>query len=121
MKTLLIATIIAMSASLASAECAWVLWNQHAGSSSLQRRILAWPDQEERLTRGTMAAEHHALVQAMGVNRDNLSTSMKGLECKGLIRVQRTLEGKAEAIVLTSRGRTQAEVVKKERIGLCPR
>jgi hypothetical protein len=42
MKTLLTAIIIAMSASLALAECAWVLWNQHAGSSSLLGSYGSW-------------------------------------------------------------------------------
>jgi DNA-binding MarR family transcriptional regulator len=68
--------------------------------SRLQRRILAWLDQEERRTRGTMSADHHALVQAMGVDKGNLSTSLKGLERKGLIRVHRRPGGKAQSVDL---------------------
>jgi DNA-binding MarR family transcriptional regulator len=47
--------------------------------------------------------------------------ALKALERKGLIRVERIPGGKAEAIDLTPAGRTQAEVMNKERIGLCPR
>ena len=88
--------------------------------SRMQRRILAWLEKEDQRTRSTMSVEHRALALAMGVDKGNLSTSLKGLERKNLIRVQRTPGGKAEAIDLTPRGRTQAEVVNKERISLCP-
>jgi hypothetical protein len=57
--------------------------------SRLQRRILAWLDQEDRRLRGTMSAEHRALVLAMGGDEGNPSTSLQGLERKGLIRVHR--------------------------------
>ena len=68
--------------------------------SRLQRRILAWLDLQERRTHGTMSAEHRTLVLAMGVDKGNLSTSLQGLERKGLIRIQRTPGGKAESIDL---------------------
>jgi DNA-binding MarR family transcriptional regulator len=68
--------------------------------SQLQRRILAWLDQEERRTRGTASAEHRALVRAMAVDKGNLSRSLQGLERKGLIRVYRTPGGKAESVDL---------------------
>ena len=68
--------------------------------SRLQRRILAWLDQEERRTRGTMAASHQALVQAMGTDKGNLSHSLANLEAKGLMRVNRTPGGKAESVEL---------------------
>jgi hypothetical protein len=58
--------------------------------SCQQRRILAWLDQEERRTCVTVSTEHRALAQAMGVDKGNLNTSLKGLERKGLIRVHRT-------------------------------
>jgi len=74
--------------------------------SRLQRRILAWLDMQERRTRGAMSAEHRALVLAMGVDKGNLSTSLKGLERKGLIKINRTRGGKAESIdVLSARQR----------------
>lgn len=68
--------------------------------SQLQRRILAWLVAHEQRFKGTMAARHQALVLAMGVDKGNLSTSLQGLERKGLIRVQRTPGGKAESIDL---------------------
>jgi DNA-binding MarR family transcriptional regulator len=76
--------------------------------SALQRRILAWLWAEERRTRGTMAASHQALVQALvaqGFDKGNLSTSLKGLEAKRLITITRTPGGRAQAVDLTPAGR----------------
>jgi DNA-binding MarR family transcriptional regulator len=81
--------------------------------SRLQRRILAWLLAEEQRTRGTMAADHRDLVRALAHDKGNLSTSLKGLEQKGLIRIHRTPGGKAEAIALTAEGGERAEVVNK--------
>jgi DNA-binding MarR family transcriptional regulator len=68
--------------------------------SRLQRRILAWLAVEERRRIGQGAAHHRALVQAMGVDKGNLSRSLKGLERKGLIYVHRSEGGRAEAVNL---------------------
>jgi DNA-binding MarR family transcriptional regulator len=76
--------------------------------SRLQRRILSWLVAEDQRLRGTMAAEHQALVQAMvalGVDKGNLSTSLKSLEAKGLVTTTRTPGGKAKAVDLTREGR----------------
>jgi DNA-binding MarR family transcriptional regulator len=76
--------------------------------SRLQRHVLAWLDEEERRTRGTMAASHPDLVRALvaqGYDKGNLSTSLKGLEAKGLVTIARTPGGKAEAVDLTAAGR----------------
>ena len=73
--------------------------------SRLQRRILAWLLAEAQRTRGTMAASHQELVQALAHDKGNLSTSLKGLERKGLIRIHRTSGGHAEAVDLTAEGR----------------
>jgi DNA-binding MarR family transcriptional regulator len=81
--------------------------------SRLQRRILAWLLAEHQRTRGPMAAAHQDLVRALAHHRGNLSTSLKGLERKGLIRLQRSPGGKAEAMDLTAEGRQQAEVLNK--------
>jgi DNA-binding MarR family transcriptional regulator len=75
--------------------------------SRLQRRILTWLAQEARRTRGTMAASHQDLVRVMATDKGNLSTSLKGLEAKGLITIARTPGGKAEAVDLTPEGRTR--------------
>jgi DNA-binding MarR family transcriptional regulator len=45
-----------------------------------------------------------ALV-ARGVDKGNVSTSLKGLEAKGLITITRTPGGRAEAVDLTREGR----------------
>jgi DNA-binding MarR family transcriptional regulator len=76
--------------------------------SRLQHRILVWLVAENQRTRGTMAASHADLVHALGHDKSNLSTSLKGLEAKGLIHIARTTGGKAEAVDLTPEGRQRA-------------
>ena len=76
----------------------------------LQRRILAWLVAEDRRLRGTMAASHADLalaLVALGFDKGNVSTSLKGLEAKGLIRITRTPGGRAEAVDLTAEGRNR--------------
>ena len=75
--------------------------------SRLQRYILTWLATEEARTRGTMAADHRDLVEAMAHDKGNLSTSLKGLEAKGLVTITRTPGGRAEAVDLTAEGRNQ--------------
>jgi DNA-binding MarR family transcriptional regulator len=82
--------------------------------SHLQRRILTWLVAEDVRTRGTMAASHQDLVRALAHHPGNLSTSLKGLEAKGLVRIARTPGGKAEAVDLTAEGRARAEVLNKD-------
>ena len=79
----------------------------HERLSQLQRRILAWLVAEDQQTRGTMAASHEDLVRmlvALGFDKDNVSTSLKGLAAKGLVTIARTPGGESEAVDLTSRG-----------------
>jgi DNA-binding MarR family transcriptional regulator len=76
--------------------------------SRLQRRILAWLVAEEQRTRGTMRASHETLVHALvalGFDKGNVSTSLKGLAAKGLVTIARTPGGRAEAVDLTPAGR----------------
>jgi DNA-binding MarR family transcriptional regulator len=83
----------------------------HEGLSRQQRRILAWLVAEDRLLRGTMAASHQNLVHALvawGVDKGNVSTSLKGLKAKGLVTITRTPGGRAEAVDLTAEGRNRA-------------
>jgi DNA-binding MarR family transcriptional regulator len=75
--------------------------------SRLQRRILVWLVAEDERTRGTMAASHQYLVHAVGGDKGKVSTSLKGLERKGLIRIHRTSGGHAEAVDLTLEGRNR--------------
>ena len=75
--------------------------------SRLQRRILAWLLAEDQRTKGTMSASHQDLVRvlvALGFDKGNVSTSLKGLEAKGLVRLARTPGGRAEAVDLTAEG-----------------
>ena len=75
--------------------------------SRLQRRILAWLVAHEQRFKGTMAASHQDLARTLAHDKGNLSTSLKGLERKGWVRITRTSGGKAEAVDLTPKGRTQ--------------
>jgi hypothetical protein len=64
--------------------------------SRLQRCILAWLVTEDVRLRGTMRASHEDLVRALvalGVDKGNVSTSLKGLKVKGLVTTARTLGG----------------------------
>jgi DNA-binding MarR family transcriptional regulator len=81
----------------------WTMAHEHL--SRLQRRILAWLAAEDQRTRGTMAASHEDLVQALAHDKGNLSHSLKGLEAKGLVHITRMPGGKAEAVDLTPEGR----------------
>jgi DNA-binding MarR family transcriptional regulator len=47
-------------------------------------------------------------VQALAHDKGNLSTSLKGLEVKGLVRITRTPGGHAQAVDLTPEGRERA-------------
>jgi predicted MarR family transcription regulator len=63
-----------------------------------------------KVVRGTMAASHEDLVCALvarGVDKGNISTSLKGLEAKGLVTITRTPGGRAEAVDLTPEGRNR--------------
>lgn len=73
--------------------------------SYLQRRILAWLQAHEQRTRGTLSASYSELVQALGHDKGNLSHSLVNLEAKGLVRMNHTTGGKAEALDLTPQGR----------------
>jgi DNA-binding MarR family transcriptional regulator len=79
--------------------------------SRLQHRILAWLLTENQRTRGTMAAEHQALVRALAHHQGNLSSSLRNLEAKGLVTLAKTPGGKIAAVDLTGAGRAQAELL----------
>jgi hypothetical protein len=51
--------------------------------SLLQRRILVWLLAEDQRTRGTMRASHQDLARALGHDKGNLSTSLKGAGGEG--------------------------------------
>jgi DNA-binding MarR family transcriptional regulator len=79
--------------------------------SRLQRHILVWLLAEDQRLRGMVVPAHQDLVRALvaqGFDKGNVSTSLKGLEAKGLVRIERTTGGKAEAMNLTPEGRNRA-------------
>jgi DNA-binding MarR family transcriptional regulator len=79
--------------------------------SRLQRRILAWLWVHEQRVKGSMAADHRDLGQALGHDKSNVSISLKGLATKGLVTITRTPGGKAEAVDLTIEGRNRVALL----------
>jgi DNA-binding MarR family transcriptional regulator len=74
-----------------------------------QARLMAWlAAEEEQRTRGTMAASYAELVRTLAHEKGNLSHSLANLEAKGLVRMNRTPGGKAEALDLTPQGQKLA-------------
>jgi DNA-binding MarR family transcriptional regulator len=67
----------------------------------------SWPGSRPKTSArgGTMAASHMDLVKALAHDKGNLSTSLKGLEAKGLVTIARPLGGMAQAVDLTVEGR----------------
>jgi len=51
--------------------------------SRLQHRLLAWLLAEDRRLRGTMAASHQDLVQALAHDKGNLSANLRNDEERG--------------------------------------
>jgi DNA-binding MarR family transcriptional regulator len=54
-----------------------------------------------------MAASHQDLVQALAHDKGNLSHSLGNLEAKVLVTITQTPGGRAEAVDLTTEGRTR--------------
>jgi DNA-binding MarR family transcriptional regulator len=54
-----------------------------------------------------VSASHPDLGRALAHDKGNLSTSLKGLEAKGLVTIIRTPGGRAEAVTLTPEGRNR--------------
>jgi DNA-binding MarR family transcriptional regulator len=75
--------------------------------SHLQRRILTWLAAEERRTRGTMSASHQAMARAMAHHKGILSTSLRNLEAKGLVKITHTPRGQGRSHRLDT-GRARA-------------
>lgn len=76
--------------------------------SALQRHILAWLQAHEQRTRGTMSASYAELVQHLAHDKGNLSHSLRNLEAKGLVRLNCTPGGQAQAIDLSPEGQQLA-------------
>jgi hypothetical protein len=60
---------------------------------------------------GTISPGPGPLV-ARGADKGNVSTSLKGLEAKGLVTITRTPGGRAEAVDLTAEGRPRVAALR---------
>jgi len=70
--------------------------------SRLQKRILAWLEQETIRTKGSVSPGHFDLVKALSdEHHHSISRTLKNLEAKKLITVGRTPGGTAEYVNLT--------------------
>ena len=69
--------------------------------SRLQKRILAWLEQEYIRSKGSVSPGNQDLVKALSdIDKVSISRTLKNMEAKGLISVGRTPGGKAEYLVL---------------------
>ena len=73
--------------------------------SRLQRQILQCLMAAYRWTQGGPLLGHSELVEALGCDTSNIGHSLRTLEARGLIGINRTLGGQAHAVNLTSEGR----------------
>jgi DNA-binding MarR family transcriptional regulator len=76
--------------------------------SRLQRHILKYLMADYRRTQGGTLLGHYELVQALGRDKSNVSHSLRTLEARGLIVIDRTPGGQANTVHLTSEGRNLA-------------
>lgn len=76
--------------------------------SRLQRRILRYVYEAEARSEWSVSPSHYDLVRALGSNKGTISISLRNLESKGLVHVNRTQGGKAESVWLTPEGKKRA-------------
>lgn len=76
--------------------------------SRLQRHILKCLRAEYRRAHGGTILGHDELVRALGRDKSNVSHSLRTLEARGLIVINRTAGGQANMVHLTSEGRNLA-------------
>ena len=68
--------------------------------SHLQRRILAWIEAEYIRTKGSVAPGNRQFIEVLSdIDKTSISRTLKNMEAKGLISVDRTPGGKAEYLV----------------------
>ena len=79
--------------------------------SRLQHHILRWLLADHQRTRGMMASSHAELVKALGGDKGNISHSLRTLEARGWIVLERTRGGRAEALTLTPAGLDKASEI----------
>jgi DNA-binding MarR family transcriptional regulator len=76
--------------------------------SQLQTRILRWVAVDAQRTRGVVASSHQELVRALKSDKGNISHSLRTLEARGWLVMDRSAEGKAESLRLTPEGQKWA-------------
>jgi DNA-binding MarR family transcriptional regulator len=72
--------------------------------SRLQKPMLRWLLADHQRTRGVLASSHEELIKALGGDKGNISHSLRTLEARGWIVLERTPGGRAESLYLTPRG-----------------
>ena len=76
--------------------------------SQLQKQILRWLWADEQRTHGGTSSRHHELLQALPSDKSNGSRSLRTLEAREWIVIERTAGGKAQALYLTPEGLKKA-------------
>jgi len=72
--------------------------------SQLQKQILRWLWADEQRTHGGTSSRHHELLQALPSDKSNGSRSLRTLEAREWIVIERTAGGKAHALYLSPEG-----------------
>ena len=76
--------------------------------SRLQRRMLQWVYEAEAGSGWRIRPGYYELRRAVGGNKGNMSMSVRNLETKGLVPVERTSGGQTSTVWLTEAGKNQA-------------
>ena len=72
--------------------------------SQLQQRIVRWLVRDYQRTQGQTLSSHPDLVLALQGDKSNISHSLRTLEARGLLTINRSPGGKAESLFLTPQG-----------------
>jgi DNA-binding MarR family transcriptional regulator len=82
--------------------------------SQLQKPILRWLWAAEQRPHGGTSSSHHEWLQALPGDKSNISRSLRTLEAREGIVIERTAGGKAQALYLTPEGLQKvAEICRK--------
>ena len=79
--------------------------------SQLQKQILRWLWADEQRTHGGTSSSHPELLQALPSDKSNGSRSLRTLEAREWIVIERTAGGKAQALYLTPEGLKKASEI----------
>ena len=82
--------------------------------SQMQKQILRWLWADEQRTHGGTSRSYHALPQALPGDKSNISRSLRTLEVREWLVIERTAGGKAQSGSLTSEGlKNASEICRK--------